>query len=57
MNLDDMFKGGQDGLFDELGMDLGELGDITNDDTTSNAATTTTLKKSGVPPVPKGWTI
>lgn len=54
LNLDDMFEGGQDGLFDELGMDLGELGDITNDDTTSNAATTTTLKKSGVPPVPKG---
>lgn len=42
LNLDDMFEGGQDGLFDELGMDLGDLGDITND------------KKSGVPPVPKG---
>lgn len=55
LNLDDMFEGGQDGLFDELGMDLGELGDITNEDTSATATSNaSTLKKSGVPPVPKG---
>lgn len=42
LDLDGMFEGGQDGLFDELGMDLGDLGDITND------------SKLGGPPVPKG---
>ena len=52
LNLDDMFEGGQDGLFDELGMDLGDLGDITNDDTSTNA--NSNHRKSGVPPVPKG---
>lgn len=45
LDLDDMFEGEQNGLFDELGMDLGELGDIANDDM-QNKATTTSRKKA-----------
>jgi hypothetical protein len=37
LDLDDMFEGEQNGLFDELGMDLGELGDIANEDMHSKA--------------------
>mmetsp|Transcript_16241 Transcript_16241/g.23891 ORF Transcript_16241/g.23891 Transcript_16241/m.23891 type:complete len:746 (+) Transcript_16241:147-2384(+) len=45
LNLDDMFEGGEDGLFDDLQMDIGELGDITNNDNPSSSV---------APPVPKG---
>mmetsp|Transcript_8578 Transcript_8578/g.13228 ORF Transcript_8578/g.13228 Transcript_8578/m.13228 type:complete len:746 (+) Transcript_8578:157-2394(+) len=46
LNLDDMFEGGEDGLFDDLQMDIGELGDITNNDSAPSSL--------AVPPVPKG---
>ena len=49
LDLDDMFEGEQNGLFDELGMDLGELGDIANEDMQSNNTKATTKRKSQTP--------